>query len=175
MDLLDLFERGTDWAGSKIPAATDQLDGSTPCEEWNVRTLLDHMIDSQNYFLATARGEEASLPSPSPPSLIGDDPVAQYQETRQATLAAYRESGVVEKTGPMLGIAFVDQLIHGADLAKATGQDPTMPDDLAQAAFAMVDGRLTPENRGAGFKPAIDAPEGANAQQKLLAYSGRNP
>ena len=175
MDLLDLFERGTDWTASKVAGATDQLAGPTPCEDWDVRTLLDHMIDSQHYFLATARGEEASLPRPSPPSLIGDDPVGVYEQTRQATLAAFREPGVVDKTGPMLGIAFVDQLIHGSDLARATGQDATMPDDLAQAAFAMVDGRLTPENRGTGFKPALDAPEAASAHDKLLAYTGRQP
>jgi uncharacterized protein (TIGR03086 family) len=175
MDLLDLFERGTGWTASKIPAAADKLTGGTPCEEWTVRNLLDHLIDSQQYFAATARGEEASLPSPNPPSCIGDDPAAAYAEIRDETLRVHREPGVLEKTGPGLGIAFVDQLVHGWDLARATGQDATMPEDLAGAAFAMIDGRLTEEIRGPGFKPAVAVPDDASAQDKLLAYTGRRP
>src|SRR6478672_1989370 len=83
MYLLDLFERGTDWTASKVPAATSQLDAKTPCEDWQVRDLLNHMIETQGFFAATARGEEASLPSPTPPALIGDDPVAAYKKSRQ--------------------------------------------------------------------------------------------
>ena len=45
-----------------------------------------------------------------------------------------RYDGVVERTGSALGIAFSDQLLHGWDLARATKQDPTMPDGLAEAA-----------------------------------------
>jgi uncharacterized protein (TIGR03086 family) len=175
MELLDLFERGTDWTASKIPAATDKLDDGTPCEQWDVRRLLDHMIDSQQYFAGTARGEEMSLPNPSPPPRIGDDPVAAYAQIRDETVRAYSGPGVVEKTGPLLGIAFVDQLVHGWDLARATGQDAEMPDDLASAAFAMIEGRLTEENRGPGFKPPVAVPDDASAQDKLLAYTGRRP
>jgi uncharacterized protein (TIGR03086 family) len=175
MDLLDLFDRGTDWTASKIPAATGKLDAKTPCEDWQVRDLLNHMLETQQFFAATARGEQASPPSPSPPELIGDDPVAAFGTSRQDTLDAFRQPGVIEKTGPSLGIAFCDALIHGADLAQATGQDATMPDDLAQAAMGMLDGRLTDEQRGNAFKPAVDVAAGASAQDKLLAYTGRQP
>ena len=120
-------------------------------------------------------GKEAALPNPSPPSLIGKDPVAAYERARQETLQVYGEPGAIDKTGPALGIAFTDQLIHGWDLATATGQDATMPADLAQAAFGMIDGRLPDDQRGDGFKPAIDVGAGAPAQDKLLAYTGRRP
>ena len=173
MDLLDLFDRGSEWTASKIPAAVSQLDGATPCEDWDVRTLLNHMVDALQYFSATARGEDAKLDPASPQELIGDDPVATYNELRQETLQAYGEPGVIEKTGPMLGIAFCDQLLHGCDLARATGQDATIPDDLAGAAFGMLDGRLTPDRRGDAFKPAVDVAADASPQDKLLAYTGR--
>ena len=176
MDLLDLFERGTDWTASKIEPATAKLDAPTGCDGWAVGTLIDHMIDTQHYFAATARGEEASLPNPSPPSLIGDDPVGAYATATTETLRAFGEPGVLEKTGPSLGIAFVDQLVHGWDVATATGQDATMPDDLAAAAFSMIDGRLTDEQRkGGGFKPAVAVPDSASAQDKLVGYTGRQP
>lgn len=175
MDLLDLFERGSQWTASKVPGAVDKLGRTTPCEEWDVRSLLNHMIDTQRYFLETARGKEASLPNPNPPEMIGDDPVVAFNNMRDEMLEAYRQPGVVEKTGPSLGIAFADTLIHGSDLAKATGQDAKMPEDLAAAAFSMLDGQLTDERRSPGFGPAIDVADGASAQDKLLAYTGRQP
>jgi uncharacterized protein (TIGR03086 family) len=175
MDLLDLFERGTDWTASKLPGATGRLDARTPCEQWDVRTLLDHMIDTQQYFAATARGEEAQLPRPEPPALIGDDPVAAYDDMRKETLRAFQETGAIERTGPALGIAFVDQLVHGWDLARATEQDATMPDDLAGAAFSMIDGQLTEDRRGPAFKAAVDVAVDASNQDRLLAYTGRTP
>jgi uncharacterized protein (TIGR03086 family) len=175
VDLLDQFDRSTQWTASKIPAAASKLDDGTPCEQWDVRTLLDHLIDTQNFFAARARGEEPAFPGATPPSLIGDDPVATYAQSREEMLRAYREPGVVEKTGPLLGIAVCDQLIHGWDIAVATGQDATMPDDLAQAAFAMIDGRLTDDQRGNAFKPALEVADDAPPQDKLLAYTGREP
>jgi len=176
MDLLDLFERGSAWTASKIPAAAKQLSAPTDCDGWDVRTLIDHMIDTQRYFTGSARGEEPALPSPTPPSAVGDDPVGVYGAARDETISAFSQPGVIEKTGPGLGIAFTDQLIHGWDLARATGQDSTMPDALASAAFSMVDGRLTDEFRNqAGFKPAIEVPASASDQEKLLAYTGRQP
>jgi uncharacterized protein (TIGR03086 family) len=175
VDLLDQFDRTTQWSASKIPAATTMLDDGTPCDQWDVRTLLDHMIDTQNFFAARARGEEPALPSATPPSLIGDDPQAAYEQAREQTLRAHREPGALEKTGPLLGIAVCDQLIHGWDLATASGQDATMPDDLAQAAFAILDGRLTDDQRGNAFKPAVVVADDAPVQDKLLAYTGRRP
>jgi uncharacterized protein (TIGR03086 family) len=175
MDLLDLFDRGTAWAGSKIAGAADKLDQPTPCEEWGVRDLLNHMLHAQQLFAGAPSGGSAAPPPGRPPELVGDDPVAQYEEARQATMAAYREPEAIEKTGPLLGIAFVDQLVHGWDLAKATGQGTTMPDDLAQSAFAMIDGRMPDDQRGTFFKPAVTVPDDASAQEKLLAYGGRSP
>jgi uncharacterized protein (TIGR03086 family) len=175
MDPLELFQRGSDWTASKIPKATDQLEAKTPCEDWQVRDLLNHMLETQQFFTSTARGEEASPPSANPPSLIGDDPVADFEQSRKELLSAFGKPGVVEKTGPSLGIAFCDTLIHGADLARATGQDDVMPDDLAQAAFSMLDGRLTDDQRGDAFKSAVDVTTDASAQEKLLAYTGRQP
>jgi len=175
MDLLDLYERGSGWTETKVPAAAQQLDAKTPCEDWQVRDLLNHIIETQQFFTGSARGQEVSPPSPNPSELIGDDPVATYKAATQETLQAFKEPGVIEKTGPSLGIAFCDLLIHGSDMARATGQDATMPDDLAQAALSMLDGRLTDDRRGDAFKPAVDAGASASAQEKLLAYTGRKP
>lgn len=175
MDMLKNFEAASQWASEKIAGATDRLNEKTPCEEWDVKTLVDHMCDSQQYFTSKARGEDATLPSPSPPQLVGDDPVVAYKSYSEATLDAFRDPDVQEKEAMGLGISFVDQLVHGWDVAKATGQDATMPKPLAQAAWTLMDGNLPDDKRGAGFKPAIATAENVPAQDKLLAYTGRNP
>jgi uncharacterized protein (TIGR03086 family) len=118
--------------------------------------------------------------------LVGDDPAAQYEEARKKTIAAYAAPGVLEGTlsgaGGMpamqiFGIAFCDQLIHGWDLARATGQDAQMPEDLAGLAMQLLDGRLTDDSRGPGknFGPAVAVAEGASVQDRLLGYCGRTP
>src|SRR5437879_5092021 len=175
MDPVDLFDRGSAWTKEKIAGAKASLDAKTPCEEWKVRDVINHLIDGQQgYFQPAARGEDATPPSPNPPDLVSGDPAAQYEKTRQATIKAFRKADA-DKAAMTMGIAFVDQVVHGTDIAKATGQDATMPPDLAEAALGMVDGRITDDNRGKSFKPEVSVPDDAPAQDRLLAYLGRKP
>src|SRR5712692_4953879 len=108
MDLFDLFDRGTTWTKTKITGAQDRLNVSTCCDDWTVRTVINHLIVGQEIFQGAARGKPAAPPEGPPPDVIGEDPAAQYEEGRQATMAAFREPGAVEKAGPTFGIAFVD-------------------------------------------------------------------
>jgi uncharacterized protein (TIGR03086 family) len=174
-DLLDLYGRASEWTVSKVAGASKQLDATTPCDEWDVRDLLNHMLETQHYFVGTARGEDVALPSPNPPELLSEDPMADFERARHETLSTFSEDGVIEKTGPSLAIAFSDQLVHGWDLATATGQDATMPDGLAEAAYEMIHGRLPDEQRRGAFKPELAVDPTASAQDKLLAYTGRQP
>jgi len=174
-DYLDLYERASGWAVDKVRGASDQLDASTPCDEWDVRTLLNHMLETQQYFLGSARGEEVRPPAPEPPQLLSDDPVADFEHCRSEMVGLFGDPRVQEKTGPALGIAFSDQLLHGWDLARATKQDATMPAGLAQAAFDTIHGRFTDEQRKGVFKPEVAVGADASAQEKLLAYTGRDP
>jgi uncharacterized protein (TIGR03086 family) len=119
--------------------------------------------------------------------LVGDDPVSQYEDARKATVDAYSQPGVLEGTVKgssgdvpamqILGIALCDQLIHGWDLAKATGQDATMPADLAAAAWMMIGGRIPDDVRGPGrsFSSAVAVADDASDQDKLIGYCGRTP
>jgi uncharacterized protein (TIGR03086 family) len=176
VDLLDLYRRGSEWTLARIEGAADQLDAPTPCEEWDVRKLLDHMLETQRYFAAAGRGDEdATPPSPEPPELISDDPVADFADVRSQILDAYGQDGAVDKTGPLLGIAFTDQLLHGWDLARATGQESEMPDGLAAAAYRAIHGRFTDEQRKGVFGPEIVVADDAPPQARLLAYTGRDP
>jgi uncharacterized protein (TIGR03086 family) len=175
LDLLDFYRRASDWASQKVEGATGQLDARTPCDDWDVRTLLNHMLDTQRYFLGAARGEDPSFPAANPPDVLSDDPVADFASVRKDMLDAYADPAVIEKTGPSLGIAASDQLLHAWDLAVATGQDTTMPDGLAETDYQLVHGRFTDEQRKGIFKPEVPVPPDASPQDRLLAYTGRTP
>jgi uncharacterized protein (TIGR03086 family) len=174
-DLLDLYRSASHWTLNKVAGASDQLDAETPCEGWDVRQLLNHMLETQQYFVRSARGEAASPPAATPPEIISTDPVADFRRARAETLSNFGQDGMIEKTGPSLGIAFSDQLLHGWDIATATGQDSTMPEGLADAAYELIHGQFTEEQRKGVFKPEIDVGADASAQERLLAYTGRNP
>ena len=87
----------------------------------------------------------------------------------------YQLTGLELHVSPSIGIAFSDQLLHGWDLARATGQDATMPEGLPEAAYEMIHGRFTDEQRKGLFKPEVAVGPDASAQDKLLAYTGRKP
>jgi uncharacterized protein (TIGR03086 family) len=173
--MLDLYGRASEWTLGKVAGATAKLDSTTPCDEWDVRGLLNHMLETQRYFVGVTRAQDLSPPSPDPLDLLSADPVTDFEAARTETLMVFGEAGVIDKTGPSLGIAFSDQLLHGWDLAKATGQDATMPDGLAEEAYDVIYGRFTDDQRKGVFGPEVAVSADASAQDKLLAYTGRNP
>ncbi len=182
MDILDLFERGTAWTATKVAGAADKLDASTNCDAWDVRRMIDHLLAGQQMFAASASGGEFAPPDDPPPALTGVDSAGQYEDARKATAHAFAQDGVLASTiGHMpatqaLGIAFCDNLIHGWDLARSTGQETTMPDGLAEAAWAMLYGNVPDERRAGGFfKPVVPIPDDSSVQDKLVAYCGRDP
>ena len=174
-DYLDLYRRASAWTDQIVEGAERHMADRTPCDEWNVETLLNHMLETQRYFLSSGKGEKGSPPSPTPPKILSDNPTADFERTRSDMLATYAGAGVIERTGPSLGIAFADTLLHGWDLATATGQDSEMPVGLAQAAYDTIHGRFTDEQRKGTFKPEIQVSENASMQDQLLAYTGRRP
>ena len=67
LDLLDLYGRASDWTSTKVVGATSQLDEPTTCDGWDVRTLLNHMLQTQRYFVGAAarRGRCAAWRQPT--------------------------------------------------------------------------------------------------------------
>jgi uncharacterized protein (TIGR03086 family) len=97
------------------------------------------------------------------------------QRARDDALRTFGDPGILEKTAPLLGIALSDQLLHSWDLAKATGQDATMPDGLPEVAYDAIHGHFTDEQRTGVFKPEVPVGRGASSQDRLLGYTGRDP
>ena len=171
LDLMDLYRRGSEWTGDRSPSqgprGVDALLGMDGPRSAQPR------LDTQRYFASAGRGESATPPGPNPPDTVSDTPASDFAQARSAVISVFSEEGVIDKTMPALGVAFTDALIHGWDVAQATGQDATMPDGLAQAAYTTIHGRFTDEQRKGLFAPEVPVADDATPQQRLLAYTGR--
>ena len=155
------------------------LDGATPCAEWTVRDLLEHMIGVVAGLGAAAGGREAT------PFVLADDPGAQFRDASAAARAAWSTPGVLDRVvdagpGPMPGpvlasINLLDTATHSWDLAAATGQATELPEVVATAAMEASQAIVTPELRAGRFGPEQPAPAGASTTQQLVAFLGRTP
>jgi uncharacterized protein (TIGR03086 family) len=159
----------------------DQWSAPTPCTEWTVRQVVNHLIGMNRVFAALL----ADQPPPPRPSAdhVEDDPVGAYRDSVAALQAAFGRPGVLERTyhSPLgnatgaerLQIRLYDLLTHGWDLAQATEQPVDLPDDLAEQSLVFARTQLTEQARPGRFGPAQIIAEQAPAIERLVAFLGR--
>jgi uncharacterized protein (TIGR03086 family) len=162
----------------------------TPCTEWDVRDLLNHIIGTlwlAEGLFADQPPRYAMAPGALPAvDLGGDDPVAAYAEAAAAALAAAGAGDAVTRMhvtplgdmpGPGLtGFITLDMLVHGWDLATATGQPADLDGRLAAHVLAFAEQTLaTPQSRASRIGPAVTVPAGTPVTSRLVAYLGRRP
>jgi uncharacterized protein (TIGR03086 family) len=184
MTTVHLLERALEQTGVIVERiAPNQLDLPTPCKDWNVRTVIAHLVRGNENTAAVAEGRPRQ---PSPIADVGDDPKGAYRTSARTVKEAWRDESRLDAEymtplGPMPGRALLalrlaDNVTHGWDLARATGQTPRYDDDVVQAAVAFAEAQLV-GNRGPGgaFAPAVSAPEDVPAIDRLAAFLGRQP
>lgn len=170
-----------------ITALVDRIDPArlndpTPCAEFTVHDVLDHMIVLGGSFAYWFRGEEA--PEIKAPPVYGRVPAAEFRTAMEDLLDAVKSPGATERVisapvGEMPGEVFArfvafDGLIHGWDLATATGMSFALPGCVIDAVDQFAREALGPEMRdGDTFKDATVAPDDASQLEYLAAFSGR--
>lgn len=187
MDSIGMCQRTIDAAGEMIASVrAGELAKPTPCSAWQVRALINHMTAGNYVFAEALAGTKPKLPDDMP-DLLGDDPGAAYAEAASALMDGWRALGALERTLPLpfadipasvgINIYLMDQLIHTWDLARALGSEYLMDADLAEVALETVKQTLRPEFRGPGgpFGPEIACATDAPVQERLLAFTGRQP
>lgn len=161
----------------------DQMALPTPCSQWDVAQVINHLVGSQHFFHAGVTGAAAGGDSPD---FAAGDYLAEFDRASAAALAAFGEDGAMERTlslpwGEMPGAAFMglavtDTLTHGWDLAKATGQSTDLAPELAAAVLEQCRTTVPPAFRseeGAVFGLEQEAPADATAADQLAAFLGR--
>jgi uncharacterized protein (TIGR03086 family) len=190
MENFEAFDRAVaSTAGIVKGVRAGQLADPTPCTEWNVHELLNHLVGALwlgEGLFADREPRHAVGPGGLPPAeLLGDDPAAAFAEAAAAALAAAGAGDALTRVhdtplGAMPGAALagfttLDVVVHGWDAAKATGQDTQVDGELAAHVLAFAEQAITDDMRAPRIGPAV--PVGANAPvtDRLVAFMGRRP
>jgi uncharacterized protein (TIGR03086 family) len=168
----------------------DQWTEPTPCTDWDVRQLLNHVANGNVVFAGVADRTRPSGPvSPEERAVdrLGDDPAAGFRATGARMHEAFLTPGFLDGTvdTPMLGqqpgttvvhMRINELLIHGWDLARAIGRPPDLPEDLAEGALVLWQTRLADRPReGMPFGIPEPVADDAPAIDRLAAFLGRKP
>jgi len=158
--------------------AKDDESKQTPCREFDVAKLTDHLMNS-----ITAIGGHAGAEFPERNRT--DSVERQVVLSARPALDAWHKRGL-EGTVPfgggeapanvMAGILSIEFLVHAWDYAKATEREVTVPDSLSDYVLGLAHNIITPEGRkNVGFDDPIDVAADAGALERLIAYTGRRP
>jgi uncharacterized protein (TIGR03086 family) len=167
----------------------DQLDQPTPCSDWDVRALLNHVTGGSDMF---AEGvSQGALSDERAGELLGtdrlgDDYQGAFAAATQRALEAFEAPGAAEKmvtlpfgtmpAGVALNIAIFDVAVHTWDLAKATGQSTALSPEVLEPALAVGTAMIDDNMRNTGmFGPAVSVADDAPTQDRLAAFAGRQP
>jgi uncharacterized protein (TIGR03086 family) len=158
--------------------AADDMHKQTPCREFDVAALTDHLMNSITTIGGMAgaqfgeRNRDASVEE-------------QVVIAARTTLDAWRRRGLdgtVDFQGNaapakvMVGILSLEFLVHAWDYATAVGREVSVPESLSDYVLGLARKIITPEGRtNVGFDDPIEVPADADAMVRLLAYTGRRP
>ena len=159
------------------------LDAATPCTDWNVRQLLNHVVTGTHWFASVVLGE------PSPDRSVDqilDDPSGAFARRADEFRAAISAPGAMERSythavgevpGPRYTLMRVNEfLCHGWDLATSIGATPAFDDEIAARCLQLVHTQLEGRERepGKGFGVELQSAQGADNYARLLAFVGRD-
>ncbi len=163
----------------------DQWAGSTPCTEWDVRTLVAHLVDEQRwapYLLSGGKVSEASDRFAGDP--LGDDPKASWREASAAAREAFGADGALDKPVAVsygeisardyLWEMTVDATVHAWDLARAIGADERLDQELVRRVYAATEKDAATIAASGMFDPPVKVATNADLQTRMLALFGRS-
>ena len=184
-DLKALFRTAVEGFGRHVRAVGDgQWGDETPCDDWDVRALVNHVTVEQLWVPPLAGGASvADIGDRLDGDQLGDDPVAAWDAAVEASLRAFEAPGAHDGTvnlssgeRPMSEYCWemtTDALIHSWDLARGIGADETLDRELAQLVYDRTLPMAEQLQETGLFKPPVPVPDDAPLQTKLLAIFGR--
>jgi len=169
-----------------VSAVADSAWGNdTPCTDWNVKDVVNHIVYENVWMVALFNGRTIEeVGDEFDGDLVGNDPAGVYERTANGVKAVLAEPDAMSRTcqissGPVSGAEyskqlFLDTLIHGWDIAVGSGQDAKLDDYLIEMCTPLA--RAIADNEGyrAAFAAPITVDPGDNPQTHLLGLLGRS-
>jgi uncharacterized protein (TIGR03086 family) len=167
----------------KLVASLDRsaMTAPTPCPDWDVRALLNHVLGAGRMFTLVNAGRKVG---PDAGDLVSDDAIAAVATMRKDNVSSWNAPGGLDgdRTYPFgtfpapaaLLVNLTEVVVHAWDLARATDQDATIDPTMATTLWRFWSAVPLDEARASGaFGPVVATPEDAPAAQRLLGYLGR--
>jgi uncharacterized protein (TIGR03086 family) len=191
MTTLDLGPAAARMADLVHNVTDDQLEGPTPCPDYSLGDLLDHVGGLALAFTSAAAKDAGSAGAQGPSgdaSRLGADWRTRIPEHLAALAAAWRDpeawtgmtrAGGVDLPGEVAGLVALDELVvHGWDVARASGQPFDCDPASLDAVHGFVDQFSGPgqeDSRQGLFGPVVDVPAGAPQLDRVIGLTGRDP
>jgi uncharacterized protein (TIGR03086 family) len=166
----------------------DQLDAPTPCAEYDVRKLINHLLFWGPSLEGAGRKQIVPPPGASDTEveLTGGDWAAELEAQLGRTAEAWSQpaawQGTTRMVGPtelpasMIGGMVVCEMVaHGWDLARATGQRPSWDDELLAFVHEEVTRTADQGRRMGAYGPEVAVPPSSSTLDKVLGLMGRDP
>ena len=162
----------------------EQLELETPCDGWDVQSLISHVVLGDASVPLLFAGDPLSDATAVDVSILGPNRVATWRGTALAAIDVLRAPGAMEQmvahpTGQQSGATvarfrLVDVLTHAWDLATATGTEIEIPDKLAQRVLDFLLPMFDALKDSNQFGTPLQPPEDAPPWQRMLGLLGRN-
>jgi uncharacterized protein (TIGR03086 family) len=184
-NLIELHDRALEATGRIVAGVrADQWTAATPCANWNVRELMNHLVSGNLWAAELAAGATiAEVGDRFDGDVLGADPSESYDESARRASAVFHRPGAMDAPcavsyGPVPGSVyaghrFLDVLVHGWDLAVASSQNTTLDDSLVQGCLEVVEPQAALLRASGMFSDGVTAPPNADSQTLLLALLGR--
>ena len=184
-DVRQNFRRAVDEFGRRVHDMKDeQWQSPTPCAEWDVRALVNHMLSELLWMPPLYEGMTiAEVGAQFEGDVLGDHPVAAWDEGARKAVDAVDADSAMERAvhlsfGDTPGDeyarqVFADLLIHGWDLARGAGQDERLDPELVSACASWFVDMESVYRDGGAIAARPETPADADEQTKLLAAFGR--
>jgi uncharacterized protein (TIGR03086 family) len=179
-EISDRYRRVAGEFTARVVAVPDDAwERPSPCDEWNARDVVNHVVDASGRFLGRVGVE---LPAEASQR---DDPAAAWAAARDAVQGALDDPAIagreyespmgattLERTIGMFGIG--DTLVHTWDLARAAGLDERLDQEEVLRVAALMEANDEMMRGGTAFGPKVEVPDDADEQTRLLAFTGRH-
>jgi uncharacterized protein (TIGR03086 family) len=184
-DLTEKFERAVARFGSLVhQVGDDQWSNGTPCTDWDVRQLVNHLTYEARWAPPLLEGRTiAEVGDRLEGDLLGDDPFASYDAAVAGAAAAVNAPGALDRTvhlsygdtaaGDYLSQLAGDFVVHAWDLARGINADDRLDPDLVEWVDSVARPQADMLAASGLFGTPIDVPDDADAETKLLALFGR--